>query len=248
MAERSKSHEAVALRLKETPGGTRVCAFLSREEGIVEAFIYGGPKSRLASLASPYNSGTAWTYRDPVKDLVKLTDFDPRACFPSLRERLDKSLCAAVIADWLLSTHALGDPTRAHDLATCALAALDASKDPSFVPRALVQFSWRALDAMGLRPEPLRCGECGRELRGAARYDRPGEGFLCDECAPSRSARGMLSEQARYYLADAEAMPFDEALQLGAPSRRELLAFVEASSTEACGAPLRSLDALCKEL
>ena len=76
MAVRSASFDAIILRSKEVPSGARVVTLLSADEGIVEAFVFGGGKSKLRSLASPWYYGKAWVYRDAAKGLVKLTDFD----------------------------------------------------------------------------------------------------------------------------------------------------------------------------
>ncbi|MFZ4618160.1 MAG: hypothetical protein ACOYM2_18435, partial [Rectinemataceae bacterium] len=66
MSNRNQVHEVLALRMKEVPSGARVLTMMSAESGIIEAFIFGGPKSKLRSLASPWGAGRAFLYHDPV--------------------------------------------------------------------------------------------------------------------------------------------------------------------------------------
>ena len=53
MATRTSSVYALILRAKDGPSGDRIVTLLSAEEGLVDAFAFGGAKSKLRSLASP---------------------------------------------------------------------------------------------------------------------------------------------------------------------------------------------------
>jgi recombinational DNA repair protein (RecF pathway) len=131
MPHRNLSYEAVVLRARESPGGDRIVTFLAADEGLVEAFAFGGPKSRLRSLASPYHAGTAWIYRDPVKNYQKLSDFAARQTFPFLRESLRRLWSASYFAEILLRTDAAGGESRAaYNLLLDGLSSLDAATNP----------------------------------------------------------------------------------------------------------------------
>jgi hypothetical protein len=67
MATRSASFDAIILRSKEVPSGARVATLLSAEEGIVEAFVFGGGKSKLRSLASTDRKQMDCMYRFPSR-------------------------------------------------------------------------------------------------------------------------------------------------------------------------------------
>lgn len=228
MPYRNLSFEAVVLRCRESPGGDRIVTFLAADSGLVEAFVFGGPKSKLRSLAAPYHAGTAWIYRDPVKDLRKLSDFDARETYPTLRENLRKIWAASYFAETVLRTDAAGGESRAaYNLLRSGLSALDAGVE-SEVDYVCLQYGWRLLELMGLRPDPHACGQCGTpfpEGRGAM-FPRAQGAFRCDRCTRAGdSVNSMddlpLSGGALRYLAAAEALSFRDALRVR-PSGEDL--------------------------
>lgn len=202
--------------------------FLSADSGLVEAFVFGGPKSRLRSLAAPYHAGTAWIYRDPVKDLRKLSDFDARETYPTLRENLRKIWAASYFAETVLRTDAAGGESReVFDLLRAGLSALDAGGEAD-VDYVCLQYGWRLLGLMGLRPDPRSCGQCGvlfPEGQGAA-FSRSQSAFQCSRCAGAEG-QGFLGDEmalsggALRYLAASEVLPFRDALRIR-PSGEDL--------------------------
>ena len=223
MPQRNLSFEAVVLRSRESPGGDRIVTFLAAEAGILDAFVFGGPKNRLRSLAAPYHSGTAWIYGDPVKDFRKLTDFDARETYPTLRENLRKIWTASYFAETVLRTDAAGGESRAvYELLREGLSALDAGGEAD-VDYAGLQYGWRLLDLMGLRPDPADCSRCGAPLgpgRGGY-FSRTQEAILCSDChrgeSPAARAGGLpLGGGALRYLAAAGALPFRDSLRVRA--------------------------------
>lgn len=197
--------------------------FLAADSGLMDAFVFGGPKSRLRSLAAPYHVGMAWIYWDPVKDLRKLTDFDARETYPSLRENLRKIWTASYFAETVLRTDAAGGESRAaYDLLRSGLSALDSGGEPD-VDYVCLQYGWRLLDLMGLQPDPRACGQCGVPLpegRGAV-FSRTQGAFRCDRCAraggPDSSLDSLsVNGGALRYLAAAGNQPFRDGLRIRA--------------------------------
>ncbi len=228
MPHRNLSFEAVVLRCRESPGGDRIVTFLAADAGLVEAFVFGGPKSKLRSLAAPYHAGTAWIYWDPVKDLRKLSDFDARETYPTLRENLRKIWAASYFTETVLRTDAAGgDSSEAFGLLRSGLAALDAGVEAD-VDYVCLQYGWRLLGLMGLRPDPESCGQCGAlfpEGRGAV-FSRSQGTFRCSRCVGAERPEFpgdelVLSGGALRYLAVSEALPFRDALRVR-PSGEDL--------------------------
>jgi DNA repair protein RecO (recombination protein O) len=219
MPHRNLSFEAVVLRARESPGGSRIVTLLAADRGLVDAFVFGGPKSRLRSLASPYHSGRAWVYLDPVKDLRKLSDFDAQATYPTLRENLRKIWSASFQAEAVLRTDAAGGESRAAwRLLTEGLAALDAAED-SDIDYINVQYGWRLLDLMGLKPDPESCARCGAEFGDAKAFFAPESGvFVCPRCGADGPASGSAAVQASSgalrYLSRTGILPFKDALRV----------------------------------
>lgn len=185
MPKRNLVYEALTLHARESPGGSRILTLLTAEAGLVDVFVFGGPKSKLRSLAAPYASGRAFVYLDPVKDFQKLSDFEVRDSYPALRDDLDRLWSAGLVAELLIKTSGGGgDFALVLNLALQCFASLDlCPAGASAAP--LLLFIWRFVELLGLGPDPTSCSSCGKELRpslGGA-YSFALEAFLCPDCA-----------------------------------------------------------------
>jgi DNA repair protein RecO (recombination protein O) len=178
--------EALVIRARESPAGDRVLTLMTAESGLADVFVFGGPKSKLRSLAAPYASGRAFVYLDPVKDFRKLSDFEVRDSYPGLRDELGKLWAAGLVAELLIKTSGGGgDYPAVLRLALDCLAALDRAERPDY---PLVLFLWRFVALIGLGPDPSTCVSCGVALAMGGAYSAHAEGFLCPACA-RRAAR-----------------------------------------------------------
>ncbi|MGA2548428.1 MAG: DNA repair protein RecO [Rectinemataceae bacterium] len=216
MPTRNLVYEALILRARESPGGSRILTLMTAEAGLVDVFVFGGPKSRLRSLAAPYAAGRAFVYLDPVKDFQKLSDFEVRDSFPALRDDLDRLWSAGLVAEFLIKTSGGGgDFPQALDLAHQCLTALDSRPAGTSEP-ALLLFLWRFVELLGIGPDPTSCSLCGAELRpslGGA-YSFALEGFLCPSCAARAERILPLGTGALRWLARCLALSYAEALKL----------------------------------
>ena len=225
--------------------------FLAADTGLVDAFVFGGPKNRLRSLAAPYHAGTAWIYMDPVKDLRKLSDFDARETFPTLRDNLRKIWAAGYFAETVLRTDAAGGDCRAaYNLLCSGLSALDCGGEAE-VDYVCLQYGWRLLGLMGLRPDPMSCGQCGAlSPEGQAAFFSRFHGILrCPQCVGIEGSESLadnlpLSGGALRYLAVSETLPFRDALRVRASEADlpVLKAFVFHLVRSAAEGELRTLD------
>ncbi|HOX33945.1 MAG TPA: DNA repair protein RecO C-terminal domain-containing protein [Spirochaetales bacterium] len=181
MPSRNLVYEALVLRSRESPGGDRILTLMTAEAGLVDAFVFGGPKSKLRSLASPYAAGRAFVYLDPVKDFRKLADFEVREHFPGLREDLGKLWAAGLLAELLMKTSGGGgDFPLVLELALGCLGCMDRAEVADY---AILLFLWRYVALIGLGPDPGSCARCGSGLPAGASYSAKAEGFLCPACA-----------------------------------------------------------------
>lgn len=249
MASRSASFESVILRAREVPSGARVVTLLSAEQGIVDAFVFGGGKSKLRSLASPWHRGMAWIYRDTAKDLVKLTDFDPVAEYPGIRSSLGTIGAASFASEFIVATSALGgDWADALELTTALLWTIDAAAGASrgdMVDKAVSLFCARSLGLMGLLPETDACATCAGAIRHDAlhSYSRRSGGFVCATCAHADSDVFDVPAGALAWLDASSRLPFDKAvgIGLGAESLAALKSCMLDLARLAVDTPLRTL-------
>ncbi|MCE1196053.1 DNA repair protein RecO [bacterium] len=181
MPNRNQSFAALILRAKDSPSGDRIVTLLSAEEGIVDAFVFGGARSSLRSAASPFVYATAFLYVDPVKHYRKLSDLAILETFSGLRETYPRLWSASVIAELVIRTSGCGgEYAEVLDLSLRALKLLS-DADERLAELTLLSYLWKSLGVMGLQPDPGTCSSCGRPLSGM-RFSAAHEGFVCDAC------------------------------------------------------------------
>ena len=189
---RSLTYNALTLRVKASGESNRDIWFLSAEEGIFKATVFGGPKSRLKAHAAPFCQGRLWIYHDPAKDSRKVTDFDVQSWRPGLREMYERTIAANCVAETVLATHAGGGAwSAAFKLLSSVLDCLDTA-DEKICPRILLHFFWSWTGFLGVKPDPGCCTHCACEVPGdALLWYKPDEGiFLCQKCRVSGYAGG----------------------------------------------------------
>ena len=229
--QRSFSSPAIVLRVRPS-GEHREAVFLSAEEGIISATLFGGPKSRLRSHVSPFNSGLLWIYRDPGKDFRKVSDFDVQNWRPGLRELYERSNTASLIAAAVLAGHGGGGAFgETFVLVNAALDALSCAGE-ACCDRILLHFLWNWAGLLGNRGGDLSCcAFCACEFANdGVLWFIPGEGFLCKNCMHVKNKSGpqirgqVLGPGARRWLLAVQDRPPSELerLSLDAASLGEL--------------------------
>jgi DNA repair protein RecO (recombination protein O) len=183
------SYHALILRSRPSGESNRDVWLMNPEAGPLRVTVFGGPKSRLRSYASPFHSGQAWVYHDPVKNTFKLSDFDVSSWRPGLREMYERAMSADAVAETILSSHGGGGNWgRALSIAQAALDALEAA-DEETCNRIVLWFLWQWTDFLGLRPEFDTCTLCGKP--SPRRYSIREGGMVCDSC--SAGAAGLAA-------------------------------------------------------
>ena len=181
---RNANYTALVLRSRPLGESNLDVWFLTAEAGSLRATVFGGPKSRLRSYVSPFHSGQALIYHEPVKDTRKFCDFDVRSWRPGLREMYERAMAADAAAETVLASHGGGGNwDKALALTEAALDAL-ALADSETCGRILLHFLWQWADFLGLRPEFEHCSHCGKNIpAGGMLWYSPGEGgMVCDAC------------------------------------------------------------------
>jgi DNA repair protein RecO (recombination protein O) len=210
---RTFTYSALVLRVRPVGESNREVTFLTAEEGIIRATVFGGPKSKLRAHTAPYHQGTVWIYRDPAKDFFKVTDFDVRFWRPGLRERYERAMAAAAVAETILAAHGGGGAWS--DALTLAAATLDAleTADEGAGRRMVIHFLWNWADILGFRPDLTRCASCGKIYageNGVVWYSRREGSIICPACA------GLSADEAALVAPDLAA----DFLPVGPGTRR----------------------------
>lgn len=250
---RNTSFESLILSTRPQGENNRsVCAF-SADDGIFYATLYGGPKSKLRALVSPFNRGRMWLYRDEVKRTSKIIDFDVQNFHPSFRENLYKSWAASLAAEVLLRTKCAGSTQLCWPLLNGFLDGMELSgENESRI--GTIRFIWRYLAILGVRPDALRCAQCGKTFSSGnfdcddvsykAAYDETDNGFVCADCSDIKEKRFVLGIRALTYLeavADLDAKTV-RSLTVDGRAMNEMKQLCFFLLENACSAPLKSLE------
>jgi DNA repair protein RecO (recombination protein O) len=255
---RNISYPALILRSRSSGEANREVWLLSAEAGLVRATVFGGPKSKLRSYASPFHSGQAWVYQDPSKDSRKLSDFDVREWRPGLRELYERTMAADAVAETVLASHGGGGNwSGALLLAETALDALS-SADSDTCTRILLWFLWQWAGFLGLRPEFDHCSHCGEPVGGSAliAYSPRDGGMICSACQSSdyqgavysgnRQREGLVAAGpgCRHWLQTVQPLPPAQITRytLDGKSLNETKSLTTAILAEALGKRLASWD------
>jgi len=204
---RSSQSKAIIFSLKEAGENNFTVTLLTQKEGIVYATLYGGPKSKLRSLVSPWNAGNIYLYENPEKNQIKISDFDVKNYHSSFSKSLFKVYAASLAAEIAIKTKCGGSNEQCWTLISGFLDGLDLSNEEQGHV-GLIRFLWRYLDLLGVRPEACYCGRCGKsfltnqiESEEETYYNSVDNIFICHSCADANEHFFPLNHQAITYLA-----------------------------------------------
>lgn len=185
---RSTSSPAIILNLKPMGENNSQVTLLTPSQGIVYSTLYGGPKSKLRSLVSQWNSGNVWLYEVPEKNQIKISDFEVKNYHGTFSENLFKMYAASLAAELAIKTRCGGSNEEAFVLISGFLDGMElCNEEQSRV--GLIRFLWRYLELLGVQPEAHLCESCGKsflETRFApddiSYYNGRSNSFICSEC------------------------------------------------------------------
>ena len=219
---RASQTKAIVLSLKEIGENNYNVTLLTQSQGIIYATLYGGPKSKLRSLVSQWNSGIIYLYENPEKNQTKISDFDVKNYHQTFSSSLFKLYAASLAAEIAIKTKCAGSNEQCWTLLSGFLDGLELSNEEQGRV-GLIRFLWRYLDLLGIRPDATYCGRCGKSFLSESQNPReiqnPSETqnqiesqeetyynsvdniFICQNCAGKEEHFFPLSRQAITYLA-----------------------------------------------
>lgn len=207
--QRNFSCEATVLLIHQSGENNRTVTFFSKEDGIFYATLFGGPKSKLRSLVSPFNSGTLFYYKNETKNISKITDFDVKSCHLSFRESLFKTYAATLASEIILKTKCAGSSKKAFSLFNALLDGMDFFDDAES-EKGLLRFLWRYIELSGVKPEVRFCCQCGTDFLSnrftaenisyKALYSPLQKSLICQNCLFPNQNGLFLSVESITYL------------------------------------------------
>lgn len=216
----------LATILQTQPKGENnyLITYLTAEEGICTATLYGGAKSKLKSLVSPMNSGILYIYKDETKNAIKINDFDVKSYHLSVKENLFKTLAFSFAAEILIKTHCAGSPNQAWILFNAFIDGMEYF-DERESRIGLPRFLWRYISILGIKPDISECEQCGihfknifngKMMGNALSYNNDFNGFLCFDCQKTLHNKNCIniSENTINYLEAIETLSPKEVRQI----------------------------------
>jgi len=206
---RNYTFSALTLRVKPSGESNREAWFLTAEEGLVKATVFGGAKSRLRSQVAPFHEGKLFIYHDPVKDSRKVSDFDVQSWRPGLRELWERTTAAGALAETILfSQGGGGNWVDAINLAGAALDALNGAAAEA-CSRIAVHFFWHWAEILGAKPDISCCASCRKEVgqEEFLWYSSKKEALFCKKCVPDQDSLLSIGPGGRLWLMGIESVP-----------------------------------------
>lgn len=205
---RSSSTSALVLNLKPLGENNSSVTLLTPDQGIVYATLYGGPKSKLRSLVAQWHSGKIWLYENPDKKQIKISDMDVANYHSSFGQNLFKMFAASLAAELAIKTRCAGSNEQCFNLISGFFDGMELC-DEEQSRLGLLRFLWRYLELMGVQPDAVHCGECGKSFLDSAftpdsisYYNSIENSFICkSEEADSEPYCFPLKSDAVKYLA-----------------------------------------------
>ncbi len=257
--------QAVVCYIKPAGENNSSVCLLTQRDGIVFATMYGGPKSRLRSLVSAWNSGTAYLSQPRKGGALKIYDFDVREYHLSFRESLYKTYAASLAAEMAIKTKCAGSPPGCWTLVSGFLDGLERCRTDSQCGAGLLRFLWRYLGLLGICPDASCCRRCGAgfsagdtdgaapRIHGGAFFCPEENGFVCRDCSAGTGGTAetagadplYLGAEEMRYLGAVSALPPAEArrIPLSADAARRIRTLVFSLAESACGTKLKSIEA-----
>lgn len=211
--QRSTSTQALILNLKETGENNNTVMLITPDKGIVYATLYGGPKSKLRSLVSQWNSGTIWLYDNPEKKQTKISDFEVKNYHTTFSQNLFKMYAANLAAELAIKTHCAGSNLQCFKLLCGFLDGMElCDEEQSRV--GLIRFLWRYLELMGVQPQAHICGNCGKSFLdnrvsqdSISYYNISDNDFSCSECDHDEAVIPVKTSAVQYLAAISVLQP-----------------------------------------
>lgn len=189
---RSINTQAIILSLKPLGDNNYTVTALTKNKGIIYATLYGGPKSKLKSLVSQWNSGILYLYDNQEKKQIKINDFDVKNFHSSFSENLYKAFAANLIAEIIIKTKCAGSYEECFNLTQGFIDGMEICNENQS-KLGLIRFLWRYINLLGIQPETQICEKCDNSLISKSNnhesvkdeilfYNSLENYFLCKEC------------------------------------------------------------------
>ena len=236
--------QALVLRKTKLGETDTILTLLAADGRQVRAVAKGlrKPGGRFGARLEPY--AVCDLMLNTGRSLEIVTDARTVASHSGLREDLDRSAAASVVADLLDKISVEGQhEERLYALSTTTLDVMETAPVEA-LPSLVIAFLVKAMAMHGYRPQLESCACCAQEVRESREFSVSGGGSLCPQCGALDATTVRLSAEGRAWLTRLLQARMAEVAGLSMPvaAIRDCFELVRAFVTFHIPARLRALD------
>lgn len=195
---RSFSTPAIVVNIKPLGENNSSVTLLTQDKGIIFATLYGGPKSKMKSLVSQWNSGIIYLYENPEKNQLKISDFDVKNYHTSFSQNLYKLYAASLAAEIAIKTRCAGSNEQCFTLVSGFFDGMElCNEEQSKV--GLIRFLWRYIELLGVQPDASTCAGCDSSFLDSkfaneqvSYYNGIENCFICSDCIQEKDSSAVF--------------------------------------------------------
>jgi DNA repair protein RecO (recombination protein O) len=223
--ERNATCNAIVLRNYRIGEMHKGAVLLTDRFGLLSAIAHGAysQKGKLRGVTNPFCDGLFYLYTNPARNSTKVTDVEITQFHHRLREDLNAFYAASLWAEIVVKSFGGGDDGEAlYGLLKTALGRADKAAGSGVgaeVGRVSLQFIWRYLAVIGVRPQLRVCAASGAGIEpdDPAAYSRIHGGIVSQSYAEPDDVP--MSTGARRYLEHTQNLSLDDAVAVQLDSR-----------------------------
>ncbi len=182
---RAVTYNAIVLAVHSSGEDNREAFFFTKEAGLIQATLFGGPKSKLRAYVSLFHRGILWIYHDPVKNTNKITDFDVQSWRPLVRESYQRIMAATYVAEVTLASRGGGAPwDQPFTVLDETLEAIGTVPEED-ISLITLRWVWQWLHILGVAPDITQCHQCAcvPDDNDVLWYSSREPQIVCSQCA-----------------------------------------------------------------
>lgn len=199
---------ATVISVKPSGKNNSTVTFLTKKEGILHATMYGGAKSKIKSLVSAWNTGTAY-FSAGNTGFYKISDFDVKTYRLTFRENLLKYWAASLAVEIAIKTKCAANNEKCWNLINGFLNGLELCTNDEQCTLGLIRFLWRYLDLLGIQPDTEKCQRCSEKITNGASFSTLENGFLCSDCSSKDSVFKITQNGLEYLSSVSKLSPLE---------------------------------------
>lgn len=157
------SSNAIVIGMDPISENNQLVYFLTENDGLLRATLYGGRKSHLKNYILQWNSGIL-TYTKSKKDFLTVIDFDVNNFHNSITDNITKLRLATACQEIVINTKSIATGEDYWKWVIGFINGLDLCTTKYGCVTAFLRFVWRYLYLMGMQPDITTCANCKKSI------------------------------------------------------------------------------------